>query len=118
MDIWQQQRSIRPNNQEEFILTDNLIKDALSNGFDAYVKRINLNNQREVFQTLLDLKKKNIPVIVCNQFTEEQPTIGHFRIITNIDKKSIYLHDTDPSIGGKNIRWVGEIYKSVASYGT
>ena len=82
--------------------------DARSKGFKTGWARANWSNPLDSISLLQLLTDAGIPVIVCQKFTEEQPLIGHFRIVLGVDKEKIYLHDPNPEIGGPNIEWAIE----------
>jgi ABC-type bacteriocin/lantibiotic exporter with double-glycine peptidase domain len=105
MDIWQKRKRKRPEADGDFIWVSDLVNDAKENGFDAEWVKVDLSKVAIVKNTLQQLKYNEVPVIVCNQYTKEQPKIGHARIITDISNTSIYMHDPDPKIGGASQRW-------------
>ncbi len=87
------------------LTTDTLVFDARSRGFNAGWIRANWINPTDSISLLQMLINAGIPIIVCQTFTNDQPLIGHFRIVLGIDESKVYLHDPNLEIGGSNIEW-------------
>jgi len=109
-DIFNKYKEHEPYGSGNFRITvDNIVSDAKERGFSSFWNRINCANHKDAINTLkrltMDLR---IPVIVCQKFTEEQPLIGHFRIVVGIKNNIVYVHDPHVSNGGKDKEWVIE----------
>lgn len=105
MDIWTTNKTPRLEGEGYFMLNEDVVKDARDNGFSAELIQINLSDLSSVKMTLKQLKNEGVPVIICNQYSKEQPEFGHARIITDISNTSVYMHDPDPKIGGASQGW-------------
>ena len=87
------------------IATEDLVKDAKEKGFEAFWKRVDYHNIKKSIQLLKQFIDKNIPIIVCQQYTKDEPLMGHFRVVFRVDDKSVYFHDSHPKTGGSSIKW-------------
>ncbi len=88
------------------IATGNLVQDATGKNFVSFWGQVNYQNTEHAVGPLkLFINEMCIPLIVCQQFTEERPKLGHFRIVLGIDDDTVCLHDPDPQTGGKNLSW-------------
>jgi len=86
------------------ITVENMVEDANSRGLISKWNRVNYNNVEEsIFELNKLVKKKEIPIIVCQQYTKGSIP-GHFRVVINIDKKFVYYHDPCKKYGGKNLK--------------
>ena len=86
--------------------TDALVQDSRERGFNSGWSRVNYSSNEDSINLLKILVLKNkIPIIVCQKFTEDHPTIGHFRIVLGIDEGFVYLHDPNNEIGGPKLKW-------------
>lgn len=82
------------------------MQDSRKRGFISGWSRVNYLNIEDSINLLKILVVDNkIPIIVCQKFTEEQPIIGHFRIVLGIDENFVYLHDPNSEIGGLKLKW-------------
>ncbi len=85
--------------------TDSLITDARARGFNAGWIRVNWESIKDSISLIKVFMDFGIPVIVCQKFTNELPSIGHFRIVLGIQGEIIYLHDPNIETGGANLEW-------------
>ena len=90
------------------ISTDNIVEDARSRGFYAYWARANYEDTVKCIGVLRDMVRAQIPTIVCQKFTDEQPLLGHFRLILDVTPTSVVLHDPKQEIGGPRLEWSTE----------
>jgi len=104
--IFNQYREIEPALGKELrIATDSLIRDAANRGFQADWDRADYEKRDKSIELLKNFVNDGIPIIVCQQFTKEQPLIGHFRVVVGIGGGTIYLHDPHPKYGGRSLKW-------------
>ncbi len=100
---------LEPHGSGNFQLTtDTLIFDARSKGFNAGWIRANWGNPADSISLLRMIINAGIPAIVCQTFTNDQPLIGHFRIVVGVGENTVYLHDPNSNIGGANMEWTIE----------
>lgn len=106
-DIFKKYRKQNPSSPEDFyVLTDDLINDAIERGFEGSCwRRMNLERRDLIISKLRKLIKKGVPIIACQQYTKELSYIGHFRVVVCITDKYVYFHDPSPEYGGENIKW-------------
>jgi predicted double-glycine peptidase len=105
-EIYEKYKKLEPHNTGNFRLdTESLVADAQNHGFRSDWKKLDLSSKDYVFQALSLLVENDILVIVCQQFTEEDKIIGHFRVVVGVNDGKIILHDPHPKIGGPNLEW-------------
>lgn len=105
-ELMEKYQEFEPHGSGNFRLTtDNLVADARSKGFNTGWIRANWSSPIDSVSLLKLLIDNGISIIVCQKFTNEQPLIGHFRIVLGVDKEKVYLHDPNPDIGGANVEW-------------
>lgn len=86
--------------------TDSLVADASGRGFLASWKRARYEDKKSVINLFKELVQKNkLPIIVCQKFTDEQPLIGHFRVVVGISREKVYVHDPHVTLGGAYQEW-------------
>lgn len=104
MDKYQE---LEPHGSGNFMMTtDNLIQDARARGFNAWWAKANyLSAQDSISLLKLLVEKNGVPVIVCQKFSEQEPLIGHFRIVVGIDDDSVYLYDPYVKLDGSKLQW-------------
>lgn len=104
-DIYEKNKELEPHGTGNFrITTQDLVDEAESRNFKAYFKQVNYFSKKESIETLKDFIEKNIPVIVCQQFTSAQNIIGHFRVVIGVDNKYVYVHDPHKDIGSEELK--------------
>lgn len=110
MDIFNRHKKPNPVSTSDFYIeTDDLINDSQQRGFNnARWERIDINNRDLTTGILSRFIKKGIPTIACQQFTEERPDIGHFRVILKANPDCILVHDPHFQYGGKKVKWTIE----------
>lgn len=105
-EIMQKYQELEPHGTGNFrITTDNLVSDALSRFFLSFWARADFRNNKNVNQLLTLLINSKIPIIVCQKFTNEQPQLGHFRIVVGIMDNIIFLHDPHQTSGAAYQEW-------------
>lgn len=85
--------------------TESLVEDAKQHSLQAYWKRVDLSNIPETLDIIKEFVDKNVPIIVCQKFRDEEPLLGHFRVVIAIDDDNVYFHDSHPTFGGQSIKW-------------
>src|SRR5207248_9569383 len=86
--------------------TDSLVKDARERGFRSGWARVNFRADEDSLGMIgVFVNELRMPVIVCQKFTEEQPRIGHFRIVLDLGDGQVTLHDPSPHVGGAALQW-------------
>jgi uncharacterized protein YvpB len=99
-------QELEPHGSGNFRLnTNSLAVDAREQGFNAGIGRAIYQSVPDVIALLKLMLDSGIPLIVCQRFTDEQPLIGHFRIVVGLDEEYVYLHDPSVEIGGENLKW-------------
>ena len=105
-EIFNKYQELEPHGSGNLrITTDNLISDALSRGLHSFWARSNYGNRASVLDLLQRVISSRIPLIVCQKFTDEQPQMGHFRIVVGIRGNVIYVHDPHAGLGGAYKKW-------------
>jgi predicted double-glycine peptidase len=87
------------------ITTDNMVADAKSRGFVADWFRVNFSDQATAITIIKENCAKSIALVACQRYTQQQPLLGHFRVITGCDKKRIFAHDPCPKFGGADFAY-------------
>ena len=101
-----QYKKLEPHGSGKFcISTDNLIVDAKSRGLEARWDRIPVDDEVAAFALLKGFLDQEIPIIVCQQFSQELPLIGHFRVVVGYEDNILIAHDPHPIIGGASQHW-------------
>ncbi len=105
--IFKEYKDLEPHGSGNFMIaTNDLVLDAKKRGFYSYWKRTDYTNLASSMSLLSHLIEDcHIPIIVCQKFTEQQPQLGHFRVVFGIDKNVIHLHDPYRKTIGKNQKW-------------
>ncbi len=93
--------------------TDTLILDARKKGLKAVWLRANYTNKFDCLELLKILIDKEVPIIVCQQASQENALLGHFRIVIGFDDQFVYLHDPNFQIAGNELRWSIEDFVSL-----
>jgi len=103
--IYEEYRELDSHSPGNYLMTtDNIVIDARKRGFASFWGRADYDNIENTVKLLkVFIEKLKTPVIVCQKFSEEEPLIGHFRIVLSLDKDFIYLHD--PYIGVRFQKW-------------
>ncbi|MDD5147429.1 MAG: papain-like cysteine protease family protein [Candidatus Daviesbacteria bacterium] len=106
-DILKRYQELEPHGSGNIrITTDSLVLDARKRGFRSFWGRVdysNVENSMNLLKTFIE--DLHLPIIVCQKFTEDQPLIGHFRIVLGINKNVVYLHDPHREKGGPYRKW-------------
>ncbi len=86
--------------------TDSLVSDSLERGLLSFLARADYDNEESSIRLLKWLTTGlKIPVIVCQKFTDQQPLLGHFRIVVGVKDNIIYIHDPHSENGGAFQEW-------------
>ena len=88
------------------ISVDDIVFDARERNFISFWARADYNN-KENSVNLLKLLTVNfkIPIIVCQKFSDEEPLMGHFRIVVGVKDNIIYVHDPSMGNGSAFEKW-------------
>ncbi len=105
--LFKKYQELEPHGSGNYRFSTNaLLLDARQKGFSSFWGRADyVDIENSIGLLKIFINDLHIPVIVCQKFTEEQPMIGHFRIVLGINNRSIYLHDPNKSIGGAFKKW-------------
>ena len=106
-ELMDRYKELEPHGSGNYrMATDTLVADAKEKGFKSECLRANYKSAKDCFSLLREnIEIKKIPVIVCQKFTDEEPLIGHFRVVIGMDENSIYLHDPHLETGGERLKW-------------
>jgi hypothetical protein len=85
--------------------TVDIIAEARNRGLHADWGRISLDPQRRLDQLAYFIATRRIPVIACQRYTNEEPLLGHFRVLLAAAADQVVLHDPDPKTGGGALKW-------------
>lgn len=107
LEIMNKYQENEPHNSGNLRITsDNIVADALSRGFLSFWARADYRNRKSVINLFKILTQKSqIPTIVCQKFSDNQPQIGHFRIVVGLEDDNFLIHDPNTSFGGANQKW-------------
>ncbi|MBP9711307.1 MAG: C39 family peptidase [Candidatus Pacebacteria bacterium] len=109
LEVYERIKTPAPHGNDNFyVLASSLKAEAEAGGFK--VELVYPNDLQKSFEILEQSVRENVPVIVIQRFTEELPEVGHFRVVTNINKKYVRFHDPSSlkNVGGKDKRWSRE----------
>jgi predicted double-glycine peptidase len=110
-ELMEKYRELEPHGSGNFRLsTNSLVRDAQDRGLAAGWNRANWRDAGEAAALLQSALDAGIPLIVCQIFTESEPLIGHFRVVTGMEDGYVYLHDPHPVLGGENLKWPIEMF--------
>lgn len=106
-ELFKKYQVLEPHGSGNFRFnTESLVSDALGRGLMSFWARAQYDSPESVIDLLMRLVVgSKIPVIVCHKFTDEQPLIGHFRIVVGIKGDIVYVHDPNIDIGGAFQEW-------------
>ncbi|MEK9131919.1 MAG: C39 family peptidase [Patescibacteria group bacterium] len=106
-EILNQYKELEPHGSGNLrMITSSLIQDARKRGLSAGWARVNYSSLSDSIVVLkILIENSRIPIIVCQKFSDQQPQIGHFRIVIGVDEKYVYLNDPHPTLGGQDIQW-------------
>lgn len=83
---------------------ETLLADAKNRGFFSVILQLTLDNVNDGVDVLVSFINLQLPVIVCQQWEVNSP-IGHFRIVTGVDKKFVYFRDPNVHSSSECLRW-------------
>lgn len=106
-NIFNKYKEFEPLGSGNYRLTTvNLVNDALGMGFSSFWARADYNDKEKIVDLLRRLViDSKIPLIVCQKFTNEQPQLGHFRIVVGMKNNIVYIHDPHVKDGGAFKEW-------------
>lgn len=104
-DIFDRYKKLEPNGSGNFYITnEDMVLDARERGLSAELAQTDYSSEEGVL-SLKEFIERGIPIIVCQQYTREQPDIGHFRVVLDIDDNYVYFHDPASGTGGNELKW-------------
>ena len=106
-EMYEKYKQLDPHgseNEDYCISVFDLMDDARSKELDAGWAGANYESVENCVSLIKVFIDNKIPLIVIQQFSKEDPLLGHFRIIVGIDEEFIYFHDPHVEIGGANKR--------------
>ena len=87
------------------ITTDNIVAAARKRELFAGWGRVSTDRVERLEQLRFFLLKEKVPLIACQQFSEGEPLLGHFRVLLAADENRAFLHDPHPKRGGPSLEW-------------
>ncbi len=98
--IWERLKVHRPNTDNQYYLeTPSMAQDASKQELSHFLAQAALDSPELALQPIREFVSLSIPVVVCQRISESN-TLGHFRVITNIDEKDITFNDPMDDRGG------------------
>jgi Papain-like cysteine protease AvrRpt2 len=82
-----------------------LIAKARQLGFRADGGRVSPDLNQMIEQVTRCITKYGMPLIAYQRLTNEEPFIGHCRVIFGVCENGVILHDPHPDKGGSNLNW-------------
>lgn len=109
-DLMQKYQEFEPHGSRNYRLSsETLVIDAKERNFDAVLFRANYKDKQDCLAKLYEFVELNkLPVIVCQKFTNEQPLMGHFRLVVGMNEDFIYVHDPFQDIEGNEAEWTSD----------
>ncbi len=87
------------------ITSKDIVAEATNTNFNADWGRMNPDPAEMARQIGHFVCTEHIPIIACQKYTDQEPHLGHFRVIIGIDGDQVTLHDPCKRTGGKGVQW-------------
>ena len=105
-EIFETRREADPFSGGVKLTAQSLVDDAVSRGFRSRWDRVNHTDaQHSIAQLRTLLETQRTPVIVSQRYTDQHPSLGHFRLVYALGKGGVLLHDPCRRTGGQARRW-------------
>ncbi|MDB4984654.1 MAG: hypothetical protein JWM20_833 [Patescibacteria group bacterium] len=92
-DILDKYKIQDPHNQGMRILTSDLVSDARLRGFTSSIIAADITDIKSSMALIKTFIKRGVPIITCQQYSQEKSLSGHFRVVIGIDEKDVIFHD-------------------------
>ncbi len=87
------------------VLANDILKLALGRNLHAGIGEISTDPMEIGEQLEYFIVRNNVPVIACQRYSDDQPMLGHYRVIYGLHEGGVLLHDPCPNNGGKGLSW-------------
>jgi hypothetical protein len=90
---------------DEGISGDKIIAKAEELGFHAGGGRVSPDPDEMIRQVTLCIAEYGMPLIAYQRLTDEEPRVGHCRVIFGVCENGVMQHDPHTDKGGPNLKW-------------
>jgi len=86
------------------VTTEHVVALAKNRGLSAAWGRVSPEIQELSDQLRYFLHDQKLPLIACQRKCDDEPHLGHFRVIVGLDRNEVVFHDPCPRSGGRALR--------------